>query len=88
MFREGEPGELVGKIVKGEPLREFDGYADPEATKKKLAYDVFKKGDCYFLTGKYLFTWISFIALFILSAINSNSCFTYWELFCFNTWHK
>lgn len=56
MFREGEPGELVGKIVKGEPLREFDGYADPEATKKKLAYDVFKKGDCYFLTGKYLFT--------------------------------
>lgn len=50
----GEPGELVGKIVRGEPMREFDGYANPEATKKKLAFDVFKKGDCYFLTGKEL----------------------------------
>lgn len=50
----GEPGELVGKIVRGEPMREFDGYANPEATKKKLAFDVFKKGDCYFLTGNKL----------------------------------
>jgi len=50
----GEPGQLVGKIVKGQPLREFDGYANPEATKKKVAHNVFKKGDCYFLTGKLL----------------------------------
>ena len=47
----GDPGELVGKIVKGDPMREFDGYANKEATQKKLAYDVFAKGDCYFLTG-------------------------------------
>ena len=48
----GEPGLLVGKIVKGRPLREFDGYANPEATKKKIAHNVVKKGDCYFLTGE------------------------------------
>jgi len=48
----GEPGLLVGKIVKGQPMREFDGYANHEATKKKIAYNVFRKGDCYFLTGE------------------------------------
>ena len=52
MICAGEPGLLVGKIVKGQPLREFDGYASVEATKKKIAYNVFKKGDCYFLTGE------------------------------------
>ena len=52
MIGAGEPGLLVGKIVKGQPLREFDGYANPEATKKKIAHNVFKKGDCYFLTGE------------------------------------
>jgi len=50
----GEPGELVGKIVKGDPLREFDGYANSEATKKKVTCDVFKKGDQAFLTGDIL----------------------------------
>jgi len=48
----GEAGLLVGRIVKGHPMREFDGYASTEATKKKIAYNVFKKGDCYFLTGE------------------------------------
>ena len=47
-----EPGELVGKIVKGDPLREFDGYADKKATAKKIASNVFTKGDSAFLTGK------------------------------------
>jgi len=47
----GEAGQLVGRIVKGQPLREFDGYASPEATKKKIANNVFKKDDCYFLSG-------------------------------------
>jgi len=51
----GEPGLLVGKIVKGQPMREFDGYASTEATKKKIAHNVFKKGDCYFLTGELTF---------------------------------
>ncbi|KAH3802841.1 hypothetical protein DPMN_156531 [Dreissena polymorpha] len=46
----GELGELVGKIVAGEPLRKFDGYASKEATDKKVAMNVFKKGDMAFLT--------------------------------------
>ena len=47
----GEPGEMVGKIVKGDPLREFDGYVNKEATSKKITHSVFKKGDSVFLTG-------------------------------------
>ena len=48
----GEPGELVGKIVIGDPTREFDGYVNKQASEKKTAKDVFKKGDMAFLTGK------------------------------------
>ena len=49
----GEPGELVGKIVKGDPLRQFDGYVCKDATDKKVAADVFRKGDMAFLTGNF-----------------------------------
>jgi solute carrier family 27 fatty acid transporter 1/4 len=35
-------------------MREFDGYASEDATKKKVAYNIFKKGDCYFMTGDIL----------------------------------
>ena len=49
----GEPGELVGKIVKGDPLREFDGYVNKSASSKKITMDVFSKGDSAFLTGRY-----------------------------------
>ena len=47
----GEAGELVGRIVVGDPLRQFDGYVCKKASDKKVAYDVFKKGDMAFLTG-------------------------------------
>ena len=47
----GEPGELVGRIVVGDPLRQFDGYVSKEASDKKVARDVFRKGDMAFLTG-------------------------------------
>ncbi|XP_041368916.1 long-chain fatty acid transport protein 4-like [Gigantopelta aegis] len=50
----GQPGELVGKIVKGNPLREFDGYADKQATSSKIVENVFRKGDSAFLTGDVL----------------------------------
>lgn len=50
----GESGELVGKIIKGDPFREFDGYVNKSATDKKIAYDVFHKGDSAFLTGDIL----------------------------------
>ena len=42
---------LVGKIVKGNSSREFEGYADKKATAKKIAYGVFEEGDSFFLTG-------------------------------------
>lgn len=47
----GEPGLLVGKINQQDPLRRFDGYANQEATKKKIAYNVFKKNDSAYLSG-------------------------------------
>ncbi|KAK7095529.1 long-chain fatty acid transport protein 1-like [Littorina saxatilis] len=50
----GELGELAGKIVKGNPVREFDGYANKAATQKKILHDVFKKGDMAFMTGDVL----------------------------------
>ena len=45
-----EPGEVVGAI--GEDAHEaFQGYHDPDATKKKILRNVFKSGDAYFLSG-------------------------------------
>jgi acyl-CoA synthetase (AMP-forming)/AMP-acid ligase II len=32
----------------------FDGYTDPQATKKKILTDVFEKGDQWFRTGDLL----------------------------------
>lgn len=47
----GEPGQLVGRIVQQDPLRRFDGYVNQGANNKKIAKDVFKKGDQAYLTG-------------------------------------
>ena len=44
----GEPGELVGKIEKGHPVRDFHGYSDNSSTNKKIMKNVFKHGDMYF----------------------------------------
>lgn len=44
----------MGKIVKGDALREFDGYVNKEATSKKISSSVFRKGDLAFLTGDVL----------------------------------
>ena len=44
-----EPGEAVGFIS-----THFDGYTDPNATKKKLMSDVFSRGDQVYLTGDIL----------------------------------
>lgn len=42
----GEPGELLGEIVDSDPLRQFAGYhGNKAATDKKIAFDVFTKGD-------------------------------------------
>uniref|UniRef100_A0A0A1XF88 long-chain-fatty-acid--CoA ligase n=1 Tax=Zeugodacus cucurbitae TaxID=28588 RepID=A0A0A1XF88_ZEUCU len=50
----GESGVFIGKIIKGNPSREFLGYADESASTKKIAHDVFKKGDMAFLSGDLL----------------------------------
>uniref|UniRef100_A0A8C6VP79 Long-chain-fatty-acid--CoA ligase n=1 Tax=Naja naja TaxID=35670 RepID=A0A8C6VP79_NAJNA len=47
----GEPGLLVGRINQEDPLRRFDGYVNQNATNKKIAYNVFQKGDQAYLTG-------------------------------------
>lgn len=45
-----EVGEVLGKV--GTEVRtRFEGYNDPEATKKKLLKDVFEPGDLWFRTG-------------------------------------
>lgn len=57
----GETGLLVGEITISSP---FDGYADREATKKKIFENVFKDGDAYFNSGDLLTLhddrWLSF----------------------------
>uniref|UniRef100_A0A665VU40 Arachidonate--CoA ligase n=1 Tax=Echeneis naucrates TaxID=173247 RepID=A0A665VU40_ECHNA len=50
----GEPGLLVGRINQQDPLRRFDGYANQDATKKKIAHSVFKKNDSAYLSGDVL----------------------------------
>uniref|UniRef100_A0A8D3D4X1 Long-chain-fatty-acid--CoA ligase n=1 Tax=Scophthalmus maximus TaxID=52904 RepID=A0A8D3D4X1_SCOMX len=49
--RPGEPGLLVGRINQQDPLRRFDGYANQDATRKKIAHNVFKQNDSAYLSG-------------------------------------
>uniref|UniRef100_T2MBA0 long-chain-fatty-acid--CoA ligase n=1 Tax=Hydra vulgaris TaxID=6087 RepID=T2MBA0_HYDVU len=49
----GEPGELCGKIRK-DVVGQFDGYLNKESTQKKIAHDIFSKGDSVFMTGDVL----------------------------------
>ncbi|KAM6431232.1 long-chain fatty acid transport protein 4 [Liasis olivaceus] len=50
----GELGQLVGRIVQTDPLQRFDGYLNHEANSKKIARDVFTKGDSAYLSGDVL----------------------------------
>ncbi|XP_053138290.1 long-chain fatty acid transport protein 4 [Hemicordylus capensis] len=50
----GESGQLVGRITQSDPLQRFDGYLNHEANNKKVARDVFNKGDSAYLTGDVL----------------------------------
>lgn len=49
----GEVGEVVGQIVDdpAKPSQRFEGYADDEATRRKVLGDVAAKGDLWFRTG-------------------------------------
>lgn len=44
----------MGRIIQNDPLRRFDGYVNQSATSKKIANDVFKKGDFAYLSGQSL----------------------------------
>lgn len=44
----------MGRIIQQDPLRRFDGYLNQGANNKKIASDVFKKGDQAYLTGDVL----------------------------------
>lgn len=61
----GETGEFVGKIVKNNPSRSFDGYVDKSATEKKIVRDVRSKNDMWFRSGDLMrsdeFGWMYFI---------------------------
>ncbi len=49
----GEAGEAIAQIhdAAGRPTSRFEGYADPEASRKKVLRDVFATGDSWFRTG-------------------------------------
>lgn len=49
-----EPGMFIGLIKEGNASREFNGYLDREASKKKTISNVFAKGDKAFITGDIL----------------------------------
>ena len=51
-----EAGEALGRIASGASTAElrFDGYSNPEDTKRKVLRDVFEKGDAWFRTGDLL----------------------------------
>jgi len=50
----GKSGEIVGRIDKGHPVRDFHGYSDKEATNKKIIRNVWRKGDACFRSGDIL----------------------------------
>jgi acyl-CoA synthetase (AMP-forming)/AMP-acid ligase II len=51
LCKPGETGELLGLVNQRDPSRNFAGYTDGSATRRKLVRDVLKKGDCWFRTG-------------------------------------
>lgn len=46
-----EPGMFIGLIMQGNASREYHGYVDKEASNKKVAENVFRKGDKAFVSG-------------------------------------
>ncbi|XP_067628869.1 long-chain fatty acid transport protein 4 isoform X1 [Eurosta solidaginis] len=52
----GETGLLIGKVIPSRAVTAFNGYADKEASEKKLLRDVFRKGDLFFNSGDMMVT--------------------------------
>jgi fatty-acyl-CoA synthase len=50
--REGETGELIGRISEGRTVAgRFEGYTSDAATQSKILRDVFRRGDAWFRSG-------------------------------------
>ncbi|XP_054282944.1 long-chain fatty acid transport protein 1-like [Macrosteles quadrilineatus] len=47
----GETGMFVGTIRQNDPTRQYHGYVNQDESKRKVIYDVLKKGDQAFLSG-------------------------------------
>lgn len=43
----------MGRINQQDPLRRFDGYANQDATRKKIAHNVFKTNDSAYISGQW-----------------------------------
>ena len=60
----GEEGELIGKIVRGDPVKDFTGYKDASLNSSKVLHNVFVRGDSFFRSGDWMmmdeFGWIYF----------------------------
>uniref|UniRef100_A0A183AQR3 AMP-binding domain-containing protein n=1 Tax=Echinostoma caproni TaxID=27848 RepID=A0A183AQR3_9TREM len=52
---ENEPGQLIGRISKRSPVRQYDGYVSEQASEKKVLRNVFKPGDAWFASGDLLY---------------------------------
>ena len=55
---------MIGQIKSGNASREFDGYANKQATNSKIMYNVFQDGDKWFLSGMYLYNLANLIMIF------------------------
>lgn len=56
---------MVGKVVKGDPLKDFQGYTAAAETEKKLLRDVFTHGDVFFSSG-WLFLGLLLLLLLLI----------------------
>ncbi len=48
---DNEVGQLIGRVKRKSPVRNFEGYLNAKETNKKLVSNVFRKGDLWFLSG-------------------------------------
>merc|ERR1719295_1015760 len=48
----GEPGELMGRIDRGHPVRDYHGYADNNSSDKKIMKNVWRMGDTFRWKGE------------------------------------
>lgn len=60
---------LVGHINHTDPLRRFDGYADQDATKKKVARNVFKMGDSAYVSGMFYFISLTLVRIIMMDCL-------------------